>query len=421
MIYLVVGNDVSFPEGVSADSNYLNPQLDHLLPNPHDGEPDHRVGYILRTDPEGKNWEVIAGGFRNQVDIAFNAAGEMFTWDADMEWDLGQPWYRPTRINHIIPGGEYGWRSGTGKWPEYYADSLPATLNTGLGSPTGMVSGSEGKFPERFRDVLFAADWQNGRILLIDMIPNGATYTCTSEVFLEGGPLNVCDMQFGPDGALYFITGGVGSQTGLYRVTPDPDMENTSKLPEVSPQQIAHGEEQRALRRKLEEYQTSTTDDIGFLWSQLKSPDRWLRFSARVALEKQEPANWRSLVLNETDPEVAITGLIALARKGSEADQPEVFQALLKISPDEITVEQFADLLRAYQLCFLRLGSPTEKQKELLRNRLSSHFPSRSSNVNHLLGELLVYVGEESFVSRAIPLLKMDLSQEEEIRVLAAC
>ena len=36
----------------------------------------------------------------------------MFTFDADMEWDVGQPEYRPTRINHVS-GGEYGWRWGT--------------------------------------------------------------------------------------------------------------------------------------------------------------------------------------------------------------------------------------------------------------------------------------------------------------------
>ena len=45
-----------------------------------------------------------------------------------MEWDLGTPWYRPTRINHVVSGSDYGWRSGSGKWPEYYEDSLPALV-----------------------------------------------------------------------------------------------------------------------------------------------------------------------------------------------------------------------------------------------------------------------------------------------------
>ncbi len=46
----------------------------------------------------------------------------MFVYDADMEWDFGMPWYRPTRVNHATSGSELGWRSGTGKWPAYYVD-----------------------------------------------------------------------------------------------------------------------------------------------------------------------------------------------------------------------------------------------------------------------------------------------------------
>ena len=30
----------------------------------------------------------------------------MFTFDADMEWDRGAPWYRPTRICHLVSGAE---------------------------------------------------------------------------------------------------------------------------------------------------------------------------------------------------------------------------------------------------------------------------------------------------------------------------
>ena len=54
---------------------------------------------------------------RNPFDIAFNHDGELFTYDADMEWDIGEPWYRPTRVNHIISGAEFGFRNGSAKWP----------------------------------------------------------------------------------------------------------------------------------------------------------------------------------------------------------------------------------------------------------------------------------------------------------------
>ncbi len=32
--------------------------------------------------------------------------------------------------------------------------------------------------------------------------------------FVEGRPLNVTDIDFGPDGAMYFITGGRDTQSG---------------------------------------------------------------------------------------------------------------------------------------------------------------------------------------------------------------
>ncbi len=64
-----------------------------------------------------------------QVDIPFKARPgghegnraqvELFTYDSDMEFDIGVPWYRPTRINHVTSGAEFGWRSGSGVWLDH--------------------------------------------------------------------------------------------------------------------------------------------------------------------------------------------------------------------------------------------------------------------------------------------------------------
>ena len=77
-------------------------------------------GEILRSDDDGKTWKRVVAGFRNEYDFAFNADGELFTFDSDMEWDVGLPWYRPVRVNHCPIGAEFGWRNGSGKWPTYY-------------------------------------------------------------------------------------------------------------------------------------------------------------------------------------------------------------------------------------------------------------------------------------------------------------
>src|SRR5699024_11868064 len=72
---------------------------------------------------DASEWELVSMGYRNTYDAAVSPEGELFTYDNDMEWDMGLPWYRPTRILHAVSGSDYGWRSGRGKWKAYYEDS----------------------------------------------------------------------------------------------------------------------------------------------------------------------------------------------------------------------------------------------------------------------------------------------------------
>ena len=217
---------------------------------PHQfGQYSRPGGYIVRTDAGGKTWELLLAGYRNAYDFDFNADGEMFTFDSDMEWDWGTPWYRPTRVIHSVIGGEYGWRSGTSKWPSYFEDSLPATVDIGIGSPTGVCFGYGTKFPAKYQKALYVMDWSYGRILAVHLMPDGASYFGSKETFVKGKPLNVSDMEIGPDGALYFTVGGRGTQSGLYRVTYQGD-ESTDEASYVSEKEA----DARLLRRKLESY-----------------------------------------------------------------------------------------------------------------------------------------------------------------------
>jgi putative heme-binding domain-containing protein len=420
MVYVVVGNDVVFPDPIDSRSPYRDPRNDWLLPSPHDGGQDDRVGYVARIDPEGESWEVIAGGFRNQFDLAFNRDGEMFTWDADMEWDVGLPWYRPTRLNHVVSGGEYGWRWGSGKWPQWFPDSLPSTLDTGLSSPTGMVFGDSSNWPARFGDALFMADWQFGRILLVDLVPRGATYEAKSELFLEGAPLNVCDLAFGPDGAMYFVTGGRGSQSGLYRVTwtgtGDPESSQPA-APSVDPQSIASGKQARELRKRLEKYQRDEdASAIDFIWQQLGSDDFWLRFSARVALENQPVSGWRELVVNADDSHAKRMALLALARVGEASDQGIIVDALAATDWSNLDAEELLVPLRTLQLTIIRQGRLDAAQQVAIAQRLDPLFPHQSFAVNWLLQELLVQFELPRVIERSLDLIETAATQEEQFQ-----
>ena len=176
-------------------------------------------GEIYRSDDDGRSWKRVAAGFRNEYDFAFNREGELFSFDSDMEWDVGLPWYRPVRIVHCPLGAEFGWRNGSAKWPVYYFDCLPAILDVGRGSPTGVTFYQAHQFPTDYQDRMLVCDWSQGRILAVKLQREGATYKATADELVTGQPLNCTDIEVGPEGAVYFTNGGRGTQGGLYRVS----------------------------------------------------------------------------------------------------------------------------------------------------------------------------------------------------------
>jgi glucose/arabinose dehydrogenase len=106
-LYIIAGNHTD----LTAFNSTLLPtnwQEDHLLPRMPDanGHAATRMapgGWIMRIDPDGKEWQVYSVGYRNQFSAASNQLGDLITYDSDMEWDIGLPWYRPTRILFAPP------------------------------------------------------------------------------------------------------------------------------------------------------------------------------------------------------------------------------------------------------------------------------------------------------------------------------
>ena len=225
-IYAIYGNH-SHP-GFPLEPGSPLPTLgeDHLLeryvdPRGHATSVRAPGGTIQRIDPDTGEWSEIVGGFRNAFDFGINLTGELFTFDADMEWDRGLPWYRPIRIVHAIPGADYGWRTGSSKKPFYYVDTLPSVNDLGRGSPVGVCFYHHNVYPEKYRGAFFTGDWSRGRIRVTFLNRNGATYDGQTDDFVVGEPLNVTDMDVGPDGFLYYTVGGRQTHGGLFRITYD--------------------------------------------------------------------------------------------------------------------------------------------------------------------------------------------------------
>ena len=179
-LWIAHGNNVQLPKNISTNSPLRNFAHDRLIPCPwdagmFDGDVTLPAGHILRMKPDGSEVQLWAGGLRNPLDVAFNEHGDLFTFDADMEWDVGCPWYMPNRVLHVVPGADYGWRRGTGRWPAWYPDTLPSVVDIGLASPTGVIFGHGAKFPAKYQNALFLCDWAYGRILAVHLTPQGAS------------------------------------------------------------------------------------------------------------------------------------------------------------------------------------------------------------------------------------------------------
>ncbi|HSU53147.1 MAG TPA: c-type cytochrome, partial [Candidatus Dormibacteraeota bacterium] len=415
MIYVMNGNHTKLPKGIEQDSPHKNFDEDFLLPRQWDPG-GHAVGilapggHVLKTDPEGKKWELLLAGFRNSYDFDFSPEGEMFTFDSDMEWDWGLPWYRPTRVNHCVLGAEFGWRSGSAVWPEYYPDSLPATVNIGIGSPTGVKFGTNSKFPERYRRALYLLDWSYGRIIAAHLKPHGASYDADFEVFVKGKPLNLTSLQIGHDGAMYFITGGRGTQSGLYRVTYIGKSPKENPAPPDRTAQTA-----RVVRHKLESfYGKHDPQAVGFAWPYLGDPDRFLSYAARIAVEWQDVNLWKERAVKEINPDRALTALLALARCGGKETQNELLGALKKFPMDSLSVTQKLDKLRVIELSFIRQGKPGPAMTQLAVQKLDRLYPSSNEYLNRELSELLIYLEAPDVVTKTLSLLDKAKTQEEQ-------
>jgi len=426
---IIVGNQTKLTD-LASSRVPLNWSEDHLLPRLWDGNGFMKGalapgGWIAKTDPDGEKWELISTGFRNEYDAAYNRHGELFTYDADMEWDMNTPWYRPTRVNHVVSGAEFGWRSGAGKWPAYYPDSLGAVVDVGPGSPTGTAFGYGAKFPMKYQEALYVADWSYGKLYAVHLRPNGAGYTGQLEEFIAGSPLPLTDLVVNPkDGALYFAIGGRRTQSALYRVTYAGN-ENTRPSPG-----LVGGEKARAERRKLEAFHgTQNPDAVKAAWPHLNSKDRNLRYAARVALEWQPVGLWRDRALAETRPQASITALIGLVRASAkdqfhrQPSDPAVDPALssqVLTSLDRHLWNQLDDatrieLLRAYALTFIRLGKPDEAARQRYAGKFDPLYPTRSRELNAELANLLVYLEAPGAASKLVAALQSAPTQEEQL------
>jgi putative membrane-bound dehydrogenase-like protein len=204
-----------------------------------------KQGMVFRCDPDGKNVELLGQNFRNNYEVAVDSYGTLWQSDNDDDGNKG------VRINYVMEGGNYGYTdelTGAGwqanreniepeiprrHWHLNDPGVVPNLLQTGAGSPTGIIV-YEGKLlPEVFRNQVIHCDAGPNVVRSYPVQKDGAGYKAEIVNVLEGArdqwfrPADVC---VAPDGSLiiadWYDPGVGGHQAGdqnrgrVYRVAP---------------------------------------------------------------------------------------------------------------------------------------------------------------------------------------------------------
>jgi len=212
-----------------------------------------REASVFRVSPDGAKWECIAAGGRNPPNLGLNYLGDFFSFDSDMEWHVGLPWYRPVRLNHWALGGDQGWQE-VGAYPPYFLDALPGILDVGRGSPTWGTLYEHVQLPKKYRDAFLVCDYRwkdqsndkystSGRLLAFFLQREGAGWKASMEVLAkprpnardaDGKPINfaLVDCAVGPDGSLFLTD----HNQGVWRIYFDGGSHDASRsVPTIIP------------------------------------------------------------------------------------------------------------------------------------------------------------------------------------------
>lgn len=410
-LYFIAGNFNSIPKDFKSRVP-KNWDEDNLFPKYLDGR-GHATdlkapgGWMAKTDPDGEEWEILGVGMRNPFSFGINKHGDILAYDADMEYDFGMPWYRPTRILHVISGAEFGWRTGSGKWPVFYPDNLSAVENMSQGSPTAVIMGRDLNFPSMYKDGLFACDWSFGTVYFVDIQEKGSSYTGTKTEFLSGVPLPITNAIAGSDGHLYFLTGGRRLASRLYRLRYTGDLDEEVIATESS----VENAKLRGLRHSLAAYHGVVDKNaISEAWPHLDHEDEFIRHTARIALEHQPLSSWKSNLETEEDQGKILNAGLAYARVNGPLDE-FILGKLSSINASRLSNPDMISLSRVYELLLIRQGRPNTKLSDKIISHIDSQFPSNDAKVNRTLSQVLLYLNAPKAVDRSIALLDKEAKE----------
>ena len=206
----------------------------------------YKQGKIFRCDIDGSNVEILAHNFRNNYEVAVDSYGRMWQSDNDDDGNKG------VRINYVMDYGNYGFKDEmTGaSWQERRTNweseiplrhwhlndpgVVPNLLQTGAGSPTGMIV-YEGKLlPQKYQNQVIHCDAGPSIVRSYPVEKVGAGFKATINNILDGAKrdqwFRPSDVTTAPDGSIFvadWYDPGVGGHAmgdsvrgRIYRIAP---------------------------------------------------------------------------------------------------------------------------------------------------------------------------------------------------------
>lgn len=288
-------------------------------------------GAVFRCDLDGSNLELFCTGLRNPQSLAWNELGDLFTGDNNADGGDKARW------EHIVEGGDYGWRIGwqflpkLGAWNSegmWHLDAaeknlavLPPVGHIGHG-PSGITYYPGTGLPDAYRDHFFYADFPGG-VRDFALKPKGASYTVDNplDILMDNSPQKMTgktiwglfpsDVAFAPGGGLYVLDWVQGwEKTGKGRIF---------RVFEPAADQAA-AETKRLLG---EGFATRGVDELVKL---LGHADQRVRLGAQFELVKRDDPKPLIQAALARDGQLkrihAIWGVAQLARKKADIVQP---------------------------------------------------------------------------------------------------
>jgi putative membrane-bound dehydrogenase-like protein len=301
-------------------------------PVTHAGKP-YRQGMVFRCNLDGSEFEVLGHNFRNNYEVAVDSFGTLWQSDNDDDGNRG------VRINYVMEFGNFGytdemtgaswsvgWKKAQAKgaseserpdyhWYQHDPGVVPNLLQTGNGSPTGILVYEGRLLPEVFRNQVIHCDAGPRVVRAYPVKPQGAGYKAEIRDILTSAdswyrPSDVC---VAPDGSLYIADwhdAGVGGHNMADRVLETM----TGRVYRVAP---------KGHRPTLPKVNLNS---VAGCVAALQSPNLSTRYLAWTALnEKQEKAEKQLVKLWRSDDiRMRARALQLLARiKGREKEYLE--------------------------------------------------------------------------------------------------